>query len=841
MLYEPNDHSQLGLEVLNMQDRAGHLDLYHKCTMCPYGTDSMREFTNHVSRVHKNDPRFRVYCDIGQCGYTTKSWGGFKAHLSRYHKYIDTVNEAFNHDDTDPMPMEGDDDCDDDILNDENKNKMFFASYLLNLESTLRLSEKAVSVVAENTKLLLDYHLTEQKKQFKRALQDQNIDTAFVDTLEYDTCISGMATKYQREKYFKSNCFLVEAKEITLGQRNVLVNGHVKRVHDVAYFVPLEEELKSLLRMPEVRYHITHPHQSNDEYMRDIWDGNYVKTHPVFGSNRKALMIQFYSDDLEIVNPLGPHIKKHKVTMFYWVLVNIPPEDRSRLQAISVYAVAKAVHLKRHGMNSLLNDFIVTINKLSSDGIEFDIDGNKVHLKGGLVANTGDTPGNNHMGGFKESPSFALLPCKSCLIEHNDLPKKLTSEECQPRTLDHLQKCALLFDQPLSKAAKTEWSKRWGINHKSVLLDVEGFDLCKCLLEDPQHVFLEGVVPYEMGLFLYYCIEVRSFFSLAWLNNQLAVFPYSYLEKKDKPEPIQRGHYYKDCKIKQNSACILTLCSVIPYILCKKVPHDDSKFSNLLLLFEITHLCTSPCVTATTAVDLKYMIKEHHTNFKIEYPRSSFIPKLHFMIHFPEQILRFGPGRMHWCMRYEGKHSQSTAIKWKNFRNLPKSIIAKHQKWMCAQRLSPTGQPAENFLYEGDVVVGGRQLTLDQLTASVRELLSHVVDGIDVVYQTDRVVIHGNDFRPGCVLIRGYDGDGFPQFIWLSAIYVVDHQKYMVCKDITITGVEEVVNSYEINVMENELFVTYSDLFIKMPLPVHLMNNRPCVCNKYGHQSLRQW
>ena len=140
-----------------MQGGAGHLDLYHKCSICPYGTESMREFTNHVSRVHKNDPRFRVYCYIGNCEYTKKSWGGFKAHLSRYHKDIDIANDVFNPDDADHMPMEVDDDYHGDILNvltAEHRNKMFFASYLLNLESTLRLSEKAVSVVAENTKLL---------------------------------------------------------------------------------------------------------------------------------------------------------------------------------------------------------------------------------------------------------------------------------------------------------------------------------------------------------------------------------------------------------------------------------------------------------------------------------------------------------------------------------------------------------------------------------------------------------------------------------------------------------------------------------------------------------------
>ena len=42
-------------------------------------------FCNHIARLHKNDPRFIVYCQIGNCGFSSKSWIGYKSHISRKH------------------------------------------------------------------------------------------------------------------------------------------------------------------------------------------------------------------------------------------------------------------------------------------------------------------------------------------------------------------------------------------------------------------------------------------------------------------------------------------------------------------------------------------------------------------------------------------------------------------------------------------------------------------------------------------------------------------------------------------------------------------------------------
>lgn len=40
-------------------------EIIHCCTMCNYIADNFNQFTNHISRIHRNNPRFRVYGEFG--------------------------------------------------------------------------------------------------------------------------------------------------------------------------------------------------------------------------------------------------------------------------------------------------------------------------------------------------------------------------------------------------------------------------------------------------------------------------------------------------------------------------------------------------------------------------------------------------------------------------------------------------------------------------------------------------------------------------------------------------------------------------------------------------------
>ena len=89
-------------------------------------------------------------------------------------------------------------------------------------------------------------------------------------------------------------------------------------------------------------------------------------------------------------------------------------------------------------------------------------------------------------------------------------------EECfelRTRT-QHLQHCASLDDE-----AK---SKEYGVNFRSVLLDLQYFNLCNgSLLPDVMHDILEGALQYEFKLLLKYCTREKKYFQLREVNERL--------------------------------------------------------------------------------------------------------------------------------------------------------------------------------------------------------------------------------------------------------------------------------------------------------------------------------
>ena len=78
----------------------------------------------------------------------------------------------------------------------------------------------------------------------------------------------------------------------------------------------------------------------------------------------------------------------------------------------------------------------------------------------------------------------------------------------------------------------------------------------------------------------------------------------------------------------------------LPLIIGDKVPVDDPNWECFLLLVDILQLCTSRVSSSAHAGILEALIHDHHELFIRCYPNSSVTPKMHYMVHFPRQIIR---------------------------------------------------------------------------------------------------------------------------------------------------------------------------------------------------------
>lgn len=144
-----------------------------------------------------------------------------------------------------------------------------------------------------------------------------------------------------------------------------------------------------------------------------------------------------------------------------------------------------------------------------------------------------------------------------------------------------------------------------------------------------------------------------------------------------------------------------------PLMIGDLVPEDDSEWDCFLLLLEILQICVSWIISVDLVAYLEVLIERYLSSFRECYPHIRIIPKQHYMVHLPSQILRWatyvgthwklnflcciwyhrlGPLTNTWCMRMEAKHNffKRIAQQQGNFKNVPLSVAKRHQKLMCA-------------------------------------------------------------------------------------------------------------------------------------------------------------
>lgn len=76
----------------------------------------------------------------------------------------------------------------------------------------------------------------------------------------------------------------------------------------------------------------------------------------------------------------------------------------------------------------------------------------------------------------------------------------------------------------------------------------------------------------------------------------------------------------------------------LPILIGDKVDVEKEEWRWLWTLWNIVQLCTAPAIKKDDVPYLRVLIEEHHTLFKGLYPAASIIPKMHYVIHIPDDI-----------------------------------------------------------------------------------------------------------------------------------------------------------------------------------------------------------
>ena len=112
-----------------------------------------------------------------------------------------------------------------------------------------------------------------------------------------------------------------------------------------------------------------------DELYHDFANGTVAKEHSVLKRYPLSLQIIGYYDELEIFNPLGSSVEKHKLGLVFFSMGNINPKRCSTYKAIFLSTIAKVSLIEGYGIDAILKLFFDDLNVLGNSGVEVNIDG----------------------------------------------------------------------------------------------------------------------------------------------------------------------------------------------------------------------------------------------------------------------------------------------------------------------------------------------------------------------------------------------------------------------------------------------------------------------------------
>lgn len=211
-----------------------------------------------------------------------------------------------------------------------------------------------------------------------------------------------------------------------------------------------------------------------------------------------------------------------------------------------------------------------------------------------------------------------------------------------------------------------------------------------------------------------------------------------------------------------------SLVRFFPLLLRQKVPTDEPAWQLLADLKDIVDLAVSPVQTKESIGYLNFKISVHRVRVTEVFPESNFLPKHHFLEHYPQLIYEFGPLVALWTMRFEAKHSFfKRVVRHTNcFKNVLLSLAERHQFLMAHQlyMCSFAKSPLE--------VSNVSTLPIDVLKEDIAFAIKQRHPDLDGVCFAKNATYSGLNYRNGMILAHGSLA-GLPVFTEIIQMIVV--------------------------------------------------------------------
>ncbi|KAK3929829.1 Queuine tRNA-ribosyltransferase [Frankliniella fusca] len=504
------------------------------------------------------------------------------------------------------------------------------AAYVLShIRDTCKTSQKATDAVVAGVDKLLNLFLNVLNDKFNCVLSNRDgyikleEIKAVLDRYKRQSIFEGVSSKPYLEAYIQKESAGngVSLQKVVLESKTVIREGKPWKIPTkFGYRVPFLPQLEQLLQCKDVMDCVKNPVPSQKGVYKSVTDGLFSKYHPVHVQSQntnKSITLVFtaHVDDVDPCDALKSKSGNQNLRLFYWVLANIPPEKRSTLKAVNLLAIVKSKIAKKKGNVYFMQDFIDTLKKMGTEGIELTINTEIIRIFAILLFIAADYPAAANLGGFKET-HFALRPCRVCtvksgemcehfcenlallrkLVSHRDQVKKVLASNNQSEESSNIEVMDIdidtLYIDDNESEDKLEHelpldhvnpSTNFGINGRCILDVLPGFDETKCFPQDPLHLLAEGVVERVCRLVLRdLCIalkvpgkRIKPLLSLDVVNDVIQnVSDLGHLNSS-KPSIILKEHIAGK-KLRQSGSQMLVLLNLLPFIINGVCPQEKN-------------------------------------------------------------------------------------------------------------------------------------------------------------------------------------------------------------------------------------------------------------------------
>jgi len=372
-----------------------------------------------------------------------------------------------------------------------------------------------------------------------------------------------------------------------------------------------------------------------------------------------------------VVNPLGSARGKHKVLGVYYTLGNLLPAVRSRIDTRQLLILCTDKNLRKFGPEIIFKDLIQDLKSLETEGVDLGI--NFGSRKGAVVSILGDNLGSHTIGGFVENFSGPGHFCCYCLATNDAMAHGMfLSTAFERRTPEN-------YDAAVLNVCHNALTNYQGVKKRSIFNTLQHYHVClpglpPCL----GHDLFEGVVPYDLSLFLGYSFNVKKWFSFQFLNSKIGLFPFRGLEAADRPAMVNA----LTGKMVGYAVQVWNLLRFLPFFIDARIDDTgDSIWQLVPLLRRLVEFVCSPVVSREIIVEMQDVVEEYLEGRVRLFPKEKLKPKHHFLSHYSFLTMMCGPLIRLWTLRFESKHSyfKNCLRSAKHFKNVTLTMSHKHQ------------------------------------------------------------------------------------------------------------------------------------------------------------------